>query len=86
MVSCFAFFLIGEILLYNVVLVSVIQQCKSALIIPMSLPSSASLPPYYFFIFDWRKGLGFNIGICRDTSIQSRALPEREPKSGRQGL
>ena len=38
------FFFFGEKLLYNFVLVSVIQQCKSVIIIHIFLPSWASLP------------------------------------------
>ena len=39
------YFLIGGKLLYNVVLVSAIQQCKSAIIICVYLSSFLSLPP-----------------------------------------
>ena len=44
---------------YNIVLVSAIQQCKSAIIIHISLPSSASFfsphlsPPGYHRVPDW---------------------------------
>ena len=38
-------FLIGEKLLYNVVRISAIQQCKSAIIIHIWPPSSPPIPP-----------------------------------------
>ena len=40
------YFLIGRKLLYSVVLVSAVQQCKSAMIIHISLPSWTSLPSH----------------------------------------
>ena len=40
----YTYFLIGGKLFYNVVMVSAIQQCKSALTVHMSSPSGASLP------------------------------------------
>ena len=45
--SSLFYFLIGGKLLYNIVLVSAVQQCKSAIIIRMSSPSRASLPSPY---------------------------------------
>ena len=41
----FIYFLIGEKLLYNVVRISAIQQCKSAIIIHILPPSSPPIPP-----------------------------------------
>ena len=44
-ICSFFFFLIGGKFLYTVVLVSAIQQCKSAIIIHISPPSGALSPP-----------------------------------------
>ena len=41
------FFLIGGKLLYSVMLVSPVQQCKSAIIVCVSPPSPPPIPPFW---------------------------------------